>query len=100
MSAIPQTRRNTRVLGIPPIGRPIVPRITYDIFEALKLQNRAERWHPLAPEKIDKSLSESSSSDEETSDAEKEQDPLDLHYVWENGVKKRLLGTLQRERTA
>ncbi|KAJ7145428.1 hypothetical protein C8R43DRAFT_953480 [Mycena crocata] len=66
----------------------IVPTITYNIFESLRDLNASERGHADADPGINRN---------DCTDSDRE---LDLHYIWENGRKIRLLGTLQRERAA
>ncbi|KAJ7038472.1 hypothetical protein C8F04DRAFT_1256071 [Mycena alexandri] len=74
--------------------------MTYDIYEKLKAMNRLSRCRPLRPGESE-NPAPSDSDDGDTSWPSGEEEPLpDLHYVWENGRKVRLLGIVQRQHQA
>jgi hypothetical protein len=102
------TRQNTRRSELP-LGRPIVPRLTFDIFETLRTQNHLGRRPPTANDGIDSDdifdcLDRSSSDESDPSDTAggdtDVEDALDPRFVWENGRRICLVGTPLAQRKA
>ncbi|KAJ7831675.1 hypothetical protein B0H13DRAFT_1915347 [Mycena leptocephala] len=81
--SVRSTRQNTSRPGIPPLGRPIVPLLTYDIFDTLRLQNRIGRRRPTADQGSDSedtfdSLAHSSSDSSDSDDADRDSEIEEL----------------------
>ncbi|KAJ7104599.1 hypothetical protein C8R44DRAFT_887054 [Mycena epipterygia] len=93
------TRQTTRRHLIPPLGPTILPTITYDIFQTLDERNMDDCCLPSTAEPVDSSDASESADDSGADDPDRE-DLLDPNFIWDNGHKIRLLGTLQRQRAA